>query len=111
LRLASLMIMAPSPSRRTTVLTAFRTVADDLAAAAAAQRPDLATAFTDGGWVAVEIHDTLLTHDGVAFHAGDVTLARPAVARDLNDFIVYSARTASLTGLRHGEHFAFADDA
>jgi hypothetical protein len=105
------MAMASSPPHRTTILTASRTVADDLAAEAAAQRPDLASAFADGGWVAVEIHDTVLTRHGVAFHGGDVAIALPAVGRRLDDFIVYSARTASLAGLRHGEHFAFADDA
>jgi hypothetical protein len=105
------MSMVPSPPHRTTLLTIARTAADELAAEAAAQRPDLASAFADGGWVAVEIHDTLLTRDGVAFHAGDVVLARPAVARHVDDFVVYSARTASLAGLRHGKHFAFADDA
>jgi len=85
------MAMASSPPHRTTILTGPRTVADDLAAEAAAQRPDLASAFADGGWVAVEIHNALLT-------------------RDVDDFVVYSARTETLTGLRHGEHFAFVDD-
>jgi hypothetical protein len=102
--------MVTSPPHRTTVLTAHRTAVDDLVAEASAQRPDLASAFADGGWVAVEMLDTLLTRDGFAFHTGDVVLARPAVARRLDDFIVYSARTASLAGLRLGEHFAFVDD-
>jgi hypothetical protein len=82
-----------------------------LAARAARQRPDLASAFADDGWVLVRIEDTLLTRDGLAFAAGDLALARPAVARHAGDFIVYSERTASLAGLRHGDHFAFAETA
>jgi hypothetical protein len=81
----------------------------DLARRAAAQRPDLASAFSDGGWLVVSLHDTLVTGAGVAFVAGDVALARPAVARHPGDFIVYSECTASLVGLRHGEHFGFVD--
>jgi hypothetical protein len=90
-------------------ITLTRTAHDDLAAQAAALRPDLASAFTDAGWLVVEFYDTLMTLDGVAFQPGDLALARPAVARHLDDFVVFSPRTASLVGLRVGEHFAFAD--
>jgi hypothetical protein len=85
------------------------TVHADLTDRASAQRPDLAPAFADAGWLLVRICDTLMTRDGVAFCPGDVALARPAVGRHLHDFIVYSERTTRLSGLRHGEHFAFAD--
>ncbi|HEY4099066.1 MAG TPA: hypothetical protein VGM33_26300 [Baekduia sp.] len=92
------------------MLTELTHAADDLAAQAADQRPDLASAFADDGWVHVTIHDMLMTRGDVAFLPGDVALARPAVARHPGDFIVYSTRTATLAGLRHDEHFAFADD-
>jgi hypothetical protein len=82
-----------------------------LTARAAAQRPDLAAAFEDDGWLPVVITETLLTGAGLAFDTGDVALARPAVARHPGDFVVYSERTATLAGLRHGEHFAFGDEA
>jgi hypothetical protein len=82
-----------------------------LAARAARLRPDLATALHDDGWLPVRIHDVTLTSAGLAFQAGDVALARPAVARHPSDFIAFSERLAGLVGLRHGEHFAFPDEA
>jgi hypothetical protein len=75
------------------------------------QRPDLATALADDGWLAVRIHDVTITNAGLAFAAGDLALARPAVARHPSDFIAFSERLGSLVGLRHGEHFAFGDEA
>ena len=83
---------------------------DDLSARASFQRPDLATAFTDDGWVAVHLDHIVISHAGLAFSAGDVALARPAVARHPSDFIAYSERLGGLVGLRHGEHFRFADE-
>jgi hypothetical protein len=81
-----------------------------LARRATHQRPDLATAFADDGWLAVRIRDVVLNRAGLAFSAGDVALARPAVARHPSDFIAFSERLGSLVGLRHGEHFVFADE-
>src|SRR5689334_19892123 len=68
-------------------LTALADPTAELARRAAHQRPDLETAFGDDGWVAVRIDDVLLTSAGFAFAAGDVALARPAVARHPSDFI------------------------
>jgi hypothetical protein len=82
----------------------------DLVRRAAFQRPDLETALTDDGWIAVRVHDVLLTSAGLAFSAGDLALARPAVARHPSDFIAFSERLGSLVGLRHGEHFGFLDE-
>jgi len=82
----------------------------ELVARASRLRPDLAPAFTDDGWLPVRIHDVTLTSAGLAFSAGDVALARPAAARHPNDFIAFSERLESLVGLRHGDHFAFADE-
>jgi hypothetical protein len=74
------------------------------------QRPDLATALADDGWLAVQIHDVTITSAGLAFAAGDLALARPAVARHPSEFIAFSERLGSLVGLRHGEHFRFDDE-
>lgn len=82
----------------------------ELVARATRLRPDLATALTDDGWLAVHINEVTLTSAGLAFAAGDVALARPAVARHPSDFIAFSERLRSLVGLRHGDHFAFADE-
>jgi hypothetical protein len=82
-----------------------------LAARATFQRPDLATALADDGWLAVRIHDVTITSAGLAFAAGDLALARPAAARHPSDFIAFSERLGSLVGLRHGEHFRFGDEA
>jgi hypothetical protein len=83
----------------------------ELVARASRLRPDLATAFSDDGWLPVRLHDVTLTSAGLAFAAGDVALARPAAARHPNDFIAFSERLQSLVGLRYGDHFAFADEA
>ena len=91
-------------------LTAPADPTAELARRAAHQRPDLETAFGDDGWVAVRVDDVLLTSAGFAFAAGDVALARPAVARHPSDFIAFSERLGSLVGLRHGEHFHFAGE-
>jgi hypothetical protein len=91
-------------------LTELADPAAELARRAAHQRPDLATAFDDDGWVAVQVDDVLLTSAGFAFAAGDIALARPAVARHPSDFIAFSERLGTLVGLRHGEHFHFADE-
>jgi hypothetical protein len=80
----------------------------DLTRRATFLRPDLATA---DGWLAVRISDVLLTSAGLAFRAGDLALARPAVARHPSDFLAFSERLGSLVGLRHGEHFLFGDEA
>jgi len=77
----------------------------DLVARATHLRPDLETALTDDGWLAVRIRDVLLTSAGLAFRAGDVALARHP-----SDFIAFSERLGSLVGLRHGEHFRFGDE-
>jgi hypothetical protein len=81
-----------------------------LAARATFQRPDLATALADDGWLAVRINDVTITNAGLAFAAGDLALARPAAARHPSDFIAFSERLGSLVGLRHGEHFRFGDE-
>jgi hypothetical protein len=83
---------------------------DDLSARASFQRPDLATAFSDDGWIAIAVDHVVISHQGLAFSPGDVALARPAVARHPSDFIAFSERLGGLVGLRHGEHFRFADD-
>jgi len=82
----------------------------DLTRRATFLRPDLETALTDDGWLAVRIRDVLLTSAGLAFRAGDLALARPAVARHPSDFIAFSERLGSLVGLRHGEHFLFGEE-
>jgi hypothetical protein len=82
----------------------------DLTDRAAFQRPDLATAFSDDGWVAIRLDDVVITHAGLAFAGGDHAIARPAVARHPSDFIAFSERLGSLVGLRLGEHFRFADE-
>jgi len=82
----------------------------ELTRRAAFQRPDLATALGDDGWLAVRIHYVTITHAGLAFAAGDLALVRPAVARHPSDFIAFSERLGSLVGLRHGEHFRFAGE-
>jgi hypothetical protein len=82
----------------------------ELAARAARQRPDLASAITDDGWVLVELQETLITLDGLAFKPGDVALALPAAHRHPGDFVVYSERTATLAGLRHGRDFRLVGD-
>jgi hypothetical protein len=82
----------------------------ELAARAAFRRPDLSTALTDDGWMAIRVPDVVITSAGLAFGAGDVAIARPAVARHPSDFIAFSERLAGLVGLRHGEHFLFADE-
>jgi hypothetical protein len=82
----------------------------ELVARATQLRPDLAPALTDDGWIAVHINDVTLTSAGLAFSAGDVALARPAAERHPNDFIAFSERLGSLVGLRHGDHFRFADE-
>jgi hypothetical protein len=102
---ASLIDMAPSP------LTHVVDVVDELASRAAFQRPDLSTAFTDDGWLGVRVTDLVLNRAGLAFAAGEVALARPAVARHPSDFIAFSERLGSLVGLRHGDHFLFLDEA
>ncbi|HEY6758818.1 MAG TPA: hypothetical protein VI318_04985 [Baekduia sp.] len=84
---------------------------DELAARAAFQRPDLATAFDDDGWLVIRFGDVLLNSAGLAFAADEVAIARPAVARHPSDFIAYSERLGSLVGVRHGDHFAFYDEA
>jgi len=96
--------MAPSP------LTHVVDVADELASRAAFQRPDLSTAFTDDGWLPIRISDVLINTAGLAFAAGEVAIARPAVARHPSDFIAFSERLGSLVGLRHGDHFVFLDE-
>jgi hypothetical protein len=82
---------------------------DRLAQAAAQQNPELASAFDDGGWILVRVHDALMTLRGLPFAPGDLALARPAVGRHTHDFIVYSLRIAGFVGLRFDQHFAFAD--
>ena len=82
----------------------------ELTARAAFARPDLATAFKDAGWIAVRIPDVVINTAGLAFSAGELALARPAVARHPSDFIAFSERLASLVGLRHGQHFEFLDE-
>jgi hypothetical protein len=101
---ASLLAMAPNPHTQLAALT------DELSARAAFQRPDLAPAFSDDGWIAIRVPDIVLVSAGLAFGAGDVALARPAVARHPSDFIAYSERLGGLVGLRHGDHFRFADE-
>ena len=91
--------------------TSLAGLADELAARAAFQRPDLSTAFSDDGWSAVRVTDVVINSAGLAFAAGEVALARPAVARHPSDFIAFSERLGSLVGLRHGHHFRFADEA
>jgi hypothetical protein len=83
----------------------------ELTSRAAFARPDLATAFKDDGWIAVRIPDVVINTAGLAFAAGELALARPAVARHPSDFIAFSERLASLVGLRHGQHFEFLDGA
>jgi hypothetical protein len=83
---------------------------DDLSARASFQRPDLATAFSDDGWLPISVDHVVISHQGLAFSPGDVALARPAVARHPSDFIAYSERLGGLVGLRHPEHFRFADE-
>jgi hypothetical protein len=90
--------------------TSTADLAGDLAERASHQRPDLATALGDAGWVAIHISDVVISHLGLAFGAGDRAIARPAVARNTSDFIAFSERLGSLVGLRHGEHFHFADE-
>jgi hypothetical protein len=94
-------------------LTSFRPTdpTAELTRRATFQRPDLATALADDGWLAVRIHDVTITSAGLAFATGDLALARPAVARHPSDFIAFSERLGSLVGLRHGEHFRFDDAA
>jgi hypothetical protein len=91
--------------------TSLVDLTDELAARAAFQRPDLSTAFGDDGWVAIRLTDVLISTAGLAFAAGEVAIARPAVARHPSDFIAFSERLGSLVGLRHGAHFLFADEA
>ncbi|WCB96264.1 hypothetical protein DSM104299_05021 [Baekduia alba] len=98
--------MAPTSSPTSTV-----DVVDELASRAAFQRPDLSTAFSDDGWLAIRLTDVLISTAGLAFAAGELAIARPAVARHASDFIAFSERLGSLVGLRHGDHFAFADEA
>jgi hypothetical protein len=83
---------------------------DELTARAAFQRPDLSTALRDDGWVAIRVTDVLITSAGLAFAAGELAIARPAVARHASDFIAYSERLGSLVGIRHADHFRFADE-
>src|SRR4051794_35182637 len=85
-------------------------VVGELAARAAFQRPDLSTAFSDDGWSAVRMTDVVINTAGLAFAAGEVALARPAVARHPSDFIAFSERLGSLVGLRHGQHFEFLEE-
>lgn len=85
-------------------------IVDELASRAAFQRPDLSTAFSDDGWSAIRVTDVLINTAGLAFAAGEIAIARPAVARHPSDFIAYSERLGSLVGLRHGDHFLFADE-
>jgi hypothetical protein len=94
----------------TTSPTAHVEIVDELANRAAFQRPDLSTAFSDDGWVAIHLSDVLITSAGLAFSAGEVAIARPAVARHPSDFIAYSERLGSLVGIRHADHFRFADE-
>ena len=82
----------------------------ELVARASRLRPDLATALSDDGWLPVRVHAVTLTSAGLAFSAGDLALARPAAARHPEDFIAFSERLGGLVGLRHGDHFAFADE-
>jgi hypothetical protein len=96
--------MAPSSP------TALVDLVGELSARAAFQRPDLSTAFSDDGWVPIRVTDVLINHAGLAFSAGELAIARPAVARHASDFIAFSERLGSLVGLRHGDHFAFADE-
>jgi hypothetical protein len=93
-------------------LTSFRPAdpTAELTRRATFQRPDLTTALTDDGWLAVRIDDVTITSAGLAFAAGDLALARPAVARHPSDFIAFSERLGSLVGLRHGQHFRFDDE-
>ena len=74
------------------------------------QRPDLATALADDGWLVVRIPDVTITSAGLAFAAGELALVRPAVARHPSDFIAFSERLGNLVGLRHGEHFRFGNE-
>jgi hypothetical protein len=85
-------------------------VVDELASRAAVQRPDLSTAFADDGWLGVRVTDVVINRAGLAFSAGEVALARPAIARHVSDFIAFSERLGSLVGLRHGDHFRFLDE-
>src|SRR3954454_7586336 len=98
--------MTPPPPPSDTVTD----LAGDLAARAAFQRPDLSTALGDDGWVAIRLTDVLISTAGLAFAAGEYAIARPAVARHPSDFIAFSERLGSLVGLRHGDHFLFADE-
>jgi hypothetical protein len=82
----------------------------ELTRRAAFLRPDLETAFTDDGWIAVRIRDVTITSAGLAFSAGDLALVRPAVARHPSAFLAFSERLGNLVGLRHGDHFHFADE-
>jgi hypothetical protein len=83
---------------------------DELTARAAHQRPDLSTALRDDGWVAIRVTDLVITSAGLAFGAGELAIARPAVARHPSHFIAYSERLGSLVGIRHAEHFQFTDE-